>query len=70
VPKTDKGIADEKLLAAGKGQKPNSSKAKNPVSPSETAATLQPGFAVDKSAAARALSNAYAMTQKRLHGEK
>jgi hypothetical protein len=70
VPKTDKGIADEKLLAAGKSSKPGSRELKDSPKPSATPAMLQAGFKVDKSAAARALSKAYAMTQKRLHGDK
>jgi hypothetical protein len=31
---------------------------------------LEPGFKVDRSKAARSMSKAFAMTQKRLHGEK
>jgi hypothetical protein len=70
VAKTDKGFADEKLTAAGKGREPTIGKVKQPASPSESPDLFQPDFKVDPSAAARALSKAYAMTQKRLHGGK
>jgi hypothetical protein len=60
---------DEKLLKVSKSQKHSAQKVNHSASPSETPTVLQLNFKVDKSSAARSLSKAYAMTQKRLHGD-